>query len=394
MILGDQFLKFLVMAAVFASANVVHGQSQEAASSRRVRPAKRAESTKFGIQQAVSHQQSEPIEVSTPPKFDEKSARRSSRRIPATRANIGKTGFSVLSDTKESRVTTATRIVPQVDVEIDSEPPVSNLDDQAKLNSVLSPLTPPPERQDNDLAKQEPPPADQVSSKSSGDADDKLTSPTTTRIAKRLEPIPPRKPLPRLLNPEQFLVTEPTPKKFEFSEVILPPLKPMPRIAKQEASVDAMQESWLDSLPTPTLDGKLRSNSLQRAASNRRVDPFVEFAKTAVLGIDYRMDSQAWVKTWRTPNMSHRPIYFEDENLERYGIGYGRWQPLVSGTKFFTEAIFLPYRVGAQHPGQCVYEMGYYRPGDCVPAFRREFELSRRGFFNQAMGFGLVFGGL
>lgn len=240
----------------------------------------------------------------------------------------------------------------------------------------------------------------QVSSKQSVSRDEVQPQPPKAHIAKSLEPIRRAKPLPKLANPEQFRAAS-SPRKFhrEFREVPPGPSgaeTPMygRRIPTGFGGQDQDEPSWLDNLPRPTLTPGLRGMAFQRASANRQSDPLLNFAQTAEVAMDFRMDSSSHVKTWRSPNLSHRPIYFEDENLERYGNGHPTLQPFISGSKFFATAIFLPYHVGAQPPNECVYEMGYFRPGDCNPAYKKNRELSRRGLFNQLMTFGLVFGGL
>jgi hypothetical protein len=70
---------------------------------------------------------------------------------------------------------------------------------------------------------------------------------------------------------------------------------------------------------------------------------------------------------WCPPGVCHRPLYFQDLNLERYGYHYGCAQTLVSSLKFGVDAALLPYKVCAEPPCECVYTLGYDRPGNCVP---------------------------
>lgn len=70
--------------------------------------------------------------------------------------------------------------------------------------------------------------------------------------------------------------------------------------------------------------------------------------------------------TWVPTNMVHRPLYFEQVNLERYGYSVGPClQPIVSGAHFFAVIPALPYKMAVQCPTECVYTLGHYRPGDC-----------------------------
>ena len=92
---------------------------------------------------------------------------------------------------------------------------------------------------------------------------------------------------------------------------------------------------------------------------------------------EYRDGAYCKTKTWRSPNLKHRPLYFEDASLERHGLGAPKIQPLISGVRFFSSVALLPQKVIATRPTECVYPMGHGRPGDCMPAVRER--LPRRG---------------
>jgi hypothetical protein len=71
---------------------------------------------------------------------------------------------------------------------------------------------------------------------------------------------------------------------------------------------------------------------------------------------------------WSATAFCHRPLYFEQVNLERYGYTMGpRIQPVISGAHFFLTIPTLPYKLVAQPPRECVYTLGYYRAGSRVP---------------------------
>jgi hypothetical protein len=70
---------------------------------------------------------------------------------------------------------------------------------------------------------------------------------------------------------------------------------------------------------------------------------------------------------WQAPAVCHRPLYFEQVNVERYGYSAGLAQPIFSGAHFFGSVIALPYFVGARRPNECIYTLGYYRPGSPMP---------------------------
>jgi hypothetical protein len=82
-------------------------------------------------------------------------------------------------------------------------------------------------------------------------------------------------------------------------------------------------------------------------------------------------DRRWWSRTpflWKASALCHKPAYFEDEGLERYGHAWGPWiQPFVSAGHFYLELPIMPYIMGLYPPNECIYTLGYYRPGDCAP---------------------------
>lgn len=71
---------------------------------------------------------------------------------------------------------------------------------------------------------------------------------------------------------------------------------------------------------------------------------------------------------WAATCLCHRPLYFEDVNAERYGYTISRFfQPVISGAKFFLTIPALPYKMAVDPPHECIYTLGHYRPGSCVP---------------------------
>jgi hypothetical protein len=88
----------------------------------------------------------------------------------------------------------------------------------------------------------------------------------------------------------------------------------------------------------------------------------------AGFGPEWPYQNYAWV----SPTFSHAPLYFEQVNLERYGIGSNRYlQPVCSFVHFFGSVGLLPYKVLTQHPRERVYTLGHQRPGDRVAYQKR-----------------------
>jgi hypothetical protein len=85
---------------------------------------------------------------------------------------------------------------------------------------------------------------------------------------------------------------------------------------------------------------------------------------------------------WEATCFYHRPLYFEEVNLERYGYQCGDrcccWncgyeyclQPAASAAHFFGTIPALPYCMAVDCPGDHIYTLGHYRPGSCNPRRR------------------------
>ena len=99
-------------------------------------------------------------------------------------------------------------------------------------------------------------------------------------------------------------------------------------------------------------------------------------------------EGRCWEQTvymWKASALCHKPLFFEDEHLERYGHSWAPCcQPLVSGAHFFTRLPILPYCMGVEPPNECIYALGHYRPGSCAPYMCNPVPLSARGALFQA----------
>ncbi len=97
---------------------------------------------------------------------------------------------------------------------------------------------------------------------------------------------------------------------------------------------------------------------------------------------------RCWEQTtymWKASALCHKPLYFEEEQLERYGHSFSPcFQPFISGAHFFTRPFVLPYCMGVEPPCECVYALGHYRPGNCAPYMCNPIPLSPRGALFQA----------
>jgi hypothetical protein len=105
--------------------------------------------------------------------------------------------------------------------------------------------------------------------------------------------------------------------------------------------------------------------------------------------------SRLWgesVYSWEATGLCHRPLYFEDENLERYGRSHGHLQPLCSIAHFSGRFAAWPYLMGAYPPHECIYTLGKTPPGTYVPYHIYRPPLSARGVVYEAGAVtGLIF---
>ena len=65
--------------------------------------------------------------------------------------------------------------------------------------------------------------------------------------------------------------------------------------------------------------------------------------------------------------LCYRPLYFEDQNTERYSWIVPGLQPLISTGKFYMRTLLLPYSLAIQPPWSWECNTGYPLPGDPVP---------------------------
>ena len=88
---------------------------------------------------------------------------------------------------------------------------------------------------------------------------------------------------------------------------------------------------------------------------------------------------------WTASGLCHKPLYFEQVQLERYGHETGPvLQPLISTAHFFGNIAVLPYKMGIHPPNECQYALGYFRPGNCAPYMMQPIPWSLRGAAAQA----------
>jgi hypothetical protein len=74
---------------------------------------------------------------------------------------------------------------------------------------------------------------------------------------------------------------------------------------------------------------------------------------------------------WDAPSFYHRPLYFEQPNLERYGHFHRSWrlQSAISAAHFFASVPTLPLKMCVHKPCERVHTLGHFRPGNCNPHY-------------------------
>lgn len=95
---------------------------------------------------------------------------------------------------------------------------------------------------------------------------------------------------------------------------------------------------------------------------------------------------------WEPGGVAHRPLYFEEVNLERHGYSAGLLQPALSAAHFFGRVPTLPYQWVAMPQREVVYTLGHYRPGSYAPYQHYWPPLSvKGGLFEAGVVTGLIF---
>lgn len=113
-----------------------------------------------------------------------------------------------------------------------------------------------------------------------------------------------------------------------------------------------------------------------------------DFPCECPLGEGEQFTARLWASTtytWRASALCHKPLYFEQVHLERYGHSWGPYvDPVISAAHFFGSIPLLPYKMGLEPPHECIYTLGYYRPGNCAPYLLDPIPISARGALFQA----------
>jgi len=165
----------------------------------------------------------------------------------------------------------------------------------------------------------------------------------------------------RLIDPASHM----QPWPYVEPEVLITPKEKSPKTKQQPT---AKQRNCYQALPLSVMSvsialpkGKLPTNAAAECAEQNR-----STEDTRLVG--------SWAYTehrWSATCTRHRPLYFEEINAERYGytVSYAL-QPVISAAHFFGSIPALPYKMAVEPPRDCIYTLGHYRPGSCVPRRR------------------------
>jgi hypothetical protein len=169
---------------------------------------------------------------------------------------------------------------------------------------------------------------------------------------------------------------EPADSLPEAPEYVLEQGSPLPRQLTPEQLQRRREQIERERLESEEncreLQDSARSDRIQSIDLSIRVpgNPGEDYPFECGLGED-PFNGRSWGQItylWKASGLCHKPLYFEQVQLERYGHSWGPvLQPIMSGAHFFATVPILPYKMGLQTPQECVYSLGYYRPGSCAP---------------------------
>ena len=164
------------------------------------------------------------------------------------------------------------------------------------------------------------------------------------------------------------------------------PLPPPQRSTTEPSTTDSsLQQEITPDITSSTPESGTSQKSCETSLANLKAKTIgtvdLSIAVTGKEGEDFPFEctiddgtwygGRCWPQTtylWKASALCHKPLYFEDEQLERYGHSWPPCvQPFVSGAHFFCTLPVLPYCMGVEPPMECIYALGHYRPGNCAP---------------------------
>lgn len=146
------------------------------------------------------------------------------------------------------------------------------------------------------------------------------------------------------------------------------------RIGRQAENVGDAEQPLPPVTPMESLDLRVPDLSELSTASEAERVEIPDYARAVFAGLPTTTIAEGgergWTSQtfpWEASGLYHRPLYFEDVNLERHGHSLGLAQPAVSAGLALGQLVALPYQMVAEPPCECIYTLGEARPGNCVP---------------------------
>ena len=179
-----------------------------------------------------------------------------------------------------------------------------------------------------------------------------------------------------------------------------------PRASRIRDQYIAISRSWTDRLGNVIATGSMvdlrRNYVIIEGNGGRQKIPYSKLSDADSAAVseywqipalcstgDTRLPQRHWVPqsfTWTASSLCHKPLYFENQQLERYGHTHGPiLQPIHSTAHFFVSLATLPYQSAIHPPTECQYALGYYRPGNCAPWLKDPIPISLEGLSRQAV---------
>lgn len=148
------------------------------------------------------------------------------------------------------------------------------------------------------------------------------------------------------------------------------------RVAAQEAPTPQPNAEQADVAPAQRALHERKINDINPYYDRERDGDIRQFAldKGRELDIEFKPKPYAprafpeIVMPWEVSNFTHRPLYFNDTALERYGHSYHPLiQPVASIARVGTQFVFWPYQATITPINKEESTLGWYRPGDVIP---------------------------
>ena len=152
-------------------------------------------------------------------------------------------------------------------------------------------------------------------------------------------------------------------RSTSFAEAPPPEVLPSEAIVGNSSALDAEEKRRIEVLATKPIDDVTVNVQPTAGALPDDIAAKIFDAEPTVNGNRER-GFGGTVYFWEASNLAHRPLYFEQAYVERYGYNYRCLQPVVSGAEFYTDVALLPIKMAATIRRPYIYALGPQRPGN------------------------------